>query len=106
MQTNVKRMMAYSSIAQAGYVLIGVLLCWQSTRLTASDALASVVFYVATYMLANIAAFTVVGLFPKTLVTTISRLCRSCTSLPVFGVGDGGGFAESVGCTPAGWLRW
>lgn len=62
-QTNVKRMMAYSSIAQAGYILIGVTsFAVSGTDVARADAVASVIFYVATYMLTNIAAFTVIGL--------------------------------------------
>jgi NADH-quinone oxidoreductase subunit N len=60
MQRNVKRMLAYSSIAQAGYILIGVTaLAAGPTR--PEDALAAVIFYIATYLLTNICAFAVVG---------------------------------------------
>ena len=65
MQKNAKRMLAYSSIAQAGYVLIGVSAFAQSVD--RANALASVVFYLATYMLANIGAFTIVGLVSQKL---------------------------------------
>jgi NADH-quinone oxidoreductase subunit N len=60
-QTNVKRMLAYSSVSQAGYILVGVtaLAANQANR---ADALAAVIFYIATYMLTNICAFAVVGL--------------------------------------------
>lgn len=66
-QTSVKRMLAYSSIAQAGYLLIGVTaLGYAASRgemnTAMPDALAAVIFYVATYMLTNICAFTIVGL--------------------------------------------
>lgn len=51
-QQNVKRMLAYSSIAQAGYMLVGVV---------AADAagLKSVLFYALLYAFANIGAFAV-----------------------------------------------
>jgi len=60
-QKNVKRMLAYSSVAQAGYIFIGVtaLAQNQSNRV---EALAAVIFYIATYMLTNIAAFAVTGI--------------------------------------------
>ena len=53
-QKNIKRMLAYSSIAHAGYVLIGVV---------AANALgiASVVFYLIAYLLTNLLAFGVVS---------------------------------------------
>lgn len=54
-QRNIKRMLAYSSIAQAGYALMGVVAMTQ-TPLGA----ASVAFYMLMYVLTNIAAFAVV----------------------------------------------
>ncbi len=64
-QSNIKRMLAYSSIAQAGYMLIGVTAFGfaysrQSSE-AAADAVAAVIFYAATYMLTNVAAFAVVS---------------------------------------------
>jgi NADH-quinone oxidoreductase subunit N len=57
-QTNIKRMLAYSSIAHAGYVLVAV---------TAhSDAgAAAAMFYLAAYALTNIGAFAVVTYFAR-----------------------------------------
>jgi NADH-quinone oxidoreductase subunit N len=52
-QTNVKRMLAYSSIAHAGYILVGVVL-------NNSVGLASVLFYLGAYTFMNIGAFGVV----------------------------------------------
>jgi NADH-quinone oxidoreductase subunit N len=52
-QRSIKRMLAYSSIAQAGYVLIGV-------ASVGTAGTASVVFYLTAYVLTNIAAFAVV----------------------------------------------
>jgi NADH-quinone oxidoreductase subunit N len=54
MQTNVKRMLAYSSIAHAGYVLVA--LTAQSDTGTAAA-----MFYLAAYALMNIGAFAVVS---------------------------------------------
>jgi len=49
-QTNIKRLLAYSSIAQAGYVLIGV-------AAVSSLGVASALFYLAVYVITNIGAF-------------------------------------------------
>lgn len=49
-QTNVKRMFAYSSIAHAGYLLMGVLLL-------SDHGTAAVLFYLTYYMLMNLGAF-------------------------------------------------
>jgi NADH-quinone oxidoreductase subunit N len=54
-QTNIKRMLAYSSIAQAGYALMGVLaLAYTET------GVAAVAFYMFMYILTNMLAFAVV----------------------------------------------
>lgn len=52
-QRNVKRMLAYSSVAQAGYMLIGVVAAGAAGR----NAL---MFYVAAYAVTNLGAFAVV----------------------------------------------
>jgi NADH-quinone oxidoreductase subunit N len=57
-QTNVKRLLAYSSIAHAGYALIGVVAFSQLGA-------ASVVFYLAAYIVTNLLAFGVVMAFSR-----------------------------------------
>ncbi len=57
-QRNIKRLLAYSSIAHAGYALIGLVAL---SGLGAS----SVVFYLVTYILTNLAAFGVVAAFGR-----------------------------------------
>jgi len=52
-QSSLKRMLAYSSVAQAGYILGGVVV---STQLGASATL----FYLVVYLLMNVAAFAVI----------------------------------------------
>lgn len=55
-QTSVKRMLAYSSIVHAGYILVGVVAAPQA--LTGPSAQASVLFYLLAYTATNIGAFT------------------------------------------------
>ena len=57
-QTNIKRLLAYSSVAHAGYTLIGVV---AFTQLGA----ASVIFYLAAYILTNLLAFGIAMAFSK-----------------------------------------
>jgi len=52
-QSSLKRMLAYSSVAQAGYMLAGVVV---ATRL----GVQATVFYLAVYMLMNMASFAVI----------------------------------------------
>ncbi|NDJ36642.1 MAG: NADH-quinone oxidoreductase subunit N, partial [Chloroflexi bacterium] len=54
-QHNIKRMLAYSSVAQAGYALIGVVAMTQSPF-----GVAAVGFYMFMYVLTNLLAFSVV----------------------------------------------
>lgn len=61
-QKNIKRLLAYSSIAHAGYILIGFV-SWNVLGMT------SVVFYLIAYLLTNLAAFGV--------ATTVSRITGS-----------------------------
>ena len=56
-QHDIKRMLAYSSIAHAGYLLIGVLAAGSYD--VRSAATASLLFYMVVYYLMNIGAFTV-----------------------------------------------
>jgi NADH-quinone oxidoreductase subunit N len=58
-QTNVKRLLAYSSIAHAGYLLMG-LACLSSLGLRA------VVFYLGVYLFMNLGAFAVVAILGGT----------------------------------------
>lgn len=57
-QTNIKRLLAFSSVAHAGYAMIGVV---AFTKLGA----ASVVFYLAAYIATNLLAFGIVMAFSK-----------------------------------------
>jgi NADH-quinone oxidoreductase subunit N len=54
-QTNMKRFLAYSSIAQAGYLLLGLVN-------TGALGKASVVYYLLVYIVSNLAAFGVISL--------------------------------------------
>jgi NADH-quinone oxidoreductase subunit N len=58
-QKNIKRLLAYSSVAHAGYAMIGLV------TLSTFGA-ASIVFYLAAYVVTNLAAFAVVILFART----------------------------------------
>ncbi len=57
-QTNIKRLLAYSSVAHAGYAMIGVVAMSQLGA-------ASVVFYMAAYIATNLLAFGIVMAFSR-----------------------------------------
>jgi len=58
MQSNIKRLLAYSSIAHAGYVLVAV-------AANSGTGSAAVMFYLAAYAFTNIGAFAVVTYFGR-----------------------------------------
>jgi NADH-quinone oxidoreductase subunit N len=82
LQFNIKRTLAYSSVAHTGYMLVGVTALVSSAYLAdgkqvQSDALQGVLFYLAAYGITNIAAFGVLQLLP-------SRHNRPATSAETF----------------------
>jgi len=69
-QTNIKRMLAYSTIAHAGYLMMGVaaVVALAGTALSlASTAVAAVSFYLATYLFMNLSAFLIVAVLRNRL---------------------------------------
>jgi NADH-quinone oxidoreductase subunit N len=58
-QKNIKRLLAYSSIAHAGYAMIGLVA-------VSELGITSVIFYLVVYILTNLAAFGAVAVFEKT----------------------------------------
>ena len=65
-QNNVKRMLAYSSIAHAGYALVGFVAAGASTDAAQrSEAISAVAFYMLTYAVMNLGAFSIVTLMAR-----------------------------------------
>ncbi len=65
-QTNIKRMLAYSSIAHAGYALIGFVAAGRAVGPSGSTpGLASVMIYLALYSFMTLGAFAVIGMLRK-----------------------------------------
>ncbi len=66
LQTNVKRMLAYSSIAHAGYALIGFIGAGVAMTIERRDeAIAAVAFYMLAYAITNLGALAVVTLLAQ-----------------------------------------
>lgn len=55
-QTDVKRMLAFSSVAHSGYLIVGLL-----SGATASHGIAALLFYLALYMVMTLGSFDIVG---------------------------------------------
>lgn len=63
LQNNVKRMLAYSSIAHAGYALVGFVGAGvATTEQGRNEAIAAVAFYMLTYAVTNLGAFAIISL--------------------------------------------
>ncbi|TDD11544.1 NADH-quinone oxidoreductase subunit NuoN [Nonomuraea deserti] len=60
-QTDIKRMLAYSSIAHAGFLLVGVMATFGTAEQNASS-LKAILFYLAVYGITTVGAFAVVTL--------------------------------------------
>ena len=66
LQNNVKRMLAYSSIAHAGYALVGFIGAGAAeTPAQRDEAIAAVAFYMLTYAVTNLGAFAIVTLLAQ-----------------------------------------
>ncbi|MCA1626712.1 MAG: NADH-quinone oxidoreductase subunit N, partial [Acidobacteria bacterium] len=65
-QNNVKRMLAYSSIAHAGYALVGFVAAGRATDpAQQADAIGAVIFYLLAYAVMNLGSFAVVTLIAR-----------------------------------------
>jgi NADH-quinone oxidoreductase subunit N len=77
-QKNIKRLLAYSSIAQAGYALVGLVV-------VSPAGLAATVFYLAMYTMTNLAAFGVVILVTRSTgsdeISSLAGLSRRSPTL-------------------------
>ena len=65
-QTNLKRMLAFSTISQMGFVLLGLMSGFvNGNTLSAANAYSSSMFYVITYVLTTLASFGVILLLAR-----------------------------------------
>ena len=71
-QTNIKRLLAYSTIAHAGYMLLPIpaaLVLYGVDRSAAQDAISSMALYMAIYLFMNLGAFAIVAFLRNDLGT-------------------------------------
>jgi NADH-quinone oxidoreductase subunit N len=65
-QSNVKRILAYSAIAHSGYILAGLAaFAAAGSAAVQEESIASILFYLAGYSIMNVAAFAVVGMLQR-----------------------------------------
>ena len=89
-QTNIKRLLAYSTIAHAGYMIMAVAAAVQlsgSDAVSAREAVAALVFYLAVYVFMNLGAFAIVafmrGAIGSEEISDYAGLVRSCPAVSV-----------------------
>ena len=74
-QTNIKRLIAYSSISHTGFILIGVIsllvIVSESGVSNSLDAASSVIFYILGYSLTNLALFTTVTIISNNINSSL-----------------------------------
>lgn len=79
-QNNLKRLLAYSSIAHAGYMLVGVLAAPEQVQ-------QSILYYFAAYVFMNLGAFTIVEYLERTArITEVDQMTGFTYARPVLAV--------------------
>ncbi|MDO8473771.1 MAG: NADH-quinone oxidoreductase subunit N, partial [Dehalococcoidia bacterium] len=103
-QTNIKRMMAYSSIAQAGYMMVG-LAAASVAAAAAPAARSALVFFLASYTLTNVGAFVAIVAFSnKTGTDTIASYSGMGKRAPILALGLTTCLVSLVGLPPTAGL--
>ncbi|MCA9119336.1 MAG: NADH-quinone oxidoreductase subunit N [Planctomycetaceae bacterium] len=84
-QTNIKRLLAYSTIAHAGYMMMSVaafLVMAGAAPLQAQDAIAALAIYIATYLFMNLGAFAIIAFLRNAMhseeIADYAGLLRRC----------------------------
>ncbi|MHC4977084.1 MAG: NADH-quinone oxidoreductase subunit N, partial [Planctomycetota bacterium] len=92
LQTSVKRILAYSSIAHSGYMLVGLVVGPGIAGETATNGLAATLFYLAVYGVTNVGTFAVISCLQKDAgsgetieAESIDDLKGLCASHPILG---------------------
>ena len=99
-QANIKRMLAYSSIAHAGYIMIGLAAIGLSPT-TDTLAQSSILFYVVAFTLADLAAFiTVIAVSGKLGSDQISDYAGMGKQAPILALALSLGLISLIGLPP------
>lgn len=65
-QKNIVRLMAYSSIAQAGYLLVPIAVLGKATQtISIFESMSDLVFYIAAYVIVTVGAFAIISLVTR-----------------------------------------
>jgi len=101
-QTNIKRMLAYSSIAQAGYMLIG-LAAWTAQPTTWANGVNSILLFLFAYLFTNLGVFAVaIALENKLGTANISDYAGLIRRSPFLSIALLVFFLSLIGIPPTG----
>lgn len=89
-QTNIKRLLAYSTIAHAGYMIMAVAAAVQlsgNNAIAAREAVAALVLYLALYVFMNLGAFAIVAFLRSAIgseeIADYAGLIRPCPMISI-----------------------
>ena len=90
-QSNIKRMLAYSTIAQAGYLMVGLAaIAARAPEGETPIGASSVLFYLGAYAVTNLAAFfAIIAISSRTGSDLHQQLCRDGKTSAYTGAGPG-----------------
>ena len=102
-QSNIKRMLGYSSVAQAGYALVGVAAIGMVTSAADLSIISSgVIFFLAAYALTNLGVFTaIVAITNKIQSDEINDFSGMFKRAPVLALGLAFCLVSLIGMPPA-----
>lgn len=101
-QTNIKRMLAYSSIAQAGYMLIG-LAAWTAQPVNWSNGVEAILLFLFAYLFTNLGIFAVaIALENKMGTANISDYAGLIRRSPFLSIAMFIFFLSLIGIPPTG----
>ncbi len=88
LQTNVKRMLAYSSVAHTGYMLVALLVGPMAGHGPMHNGVAALLFYIAVYGAMNLGLFAVLSAFARRgkPIETLDDLAGLATVSPLIGL--------------------
>ena len=93
-QKNIKRLLAYSSIAQAGYMLIGI-------AALSLNGFTSIVFYLIAYLVTNLTAFGIISVVSQAIGSEeIAQFAGVAKRSPAIGLGLLAAFLSLAGIPP------
>ena len=88
LQTNVKRMLAYSSVAHTGYMLVALLVGPMAGHGPMHNGVAALLFYIAVYGAMNLGLFAILSAYARRgqPLETLDDLARLATVSPLIGL--------------------